>query len=78
MGIKRSRKKPRPPQAISPETWKAVEAAICIGGLGLQRMWPQVQCLASRDHNEGKTPWMGRAFQNRRAHESVTSPLQGV
>ena len=34
MGIKRSRKKPRPPQAISPETWKAVEAAICIGGLG--------------------------------------------
>ena len=22
------------PQAISPETWKAVEAAICIGGLG--------------------------------------------
>ena len=34
MGIKRSRKKPRPPQAISPETWKGVEAAICIGGLG--------------------------------------------
>ena len=34
MGIKRSRKRPRPPQAISPETWKAVEAAICIGGLG--------------------------------------------
>ena len=27
-------KKPRPPQQISPETWKAVEAAICIGGLG--------------------------------------------
>ena len=22
------------PQAISPETWKAIEAAICIGGLG--------------------------------------------
>ena len=34
MGIKRSRKRPRPPQAISPEKWKAVEAAICIGGLG--------------------------------------------
>ena len=31
---KKARKKPRPPQAISQETWKAVEAAICIGGLG--------------------------------------------
>jgi hypothetical protein len=27
-------KKARPPQQISPETWKAVEAAVCIGGLG--------------------------------------------
>jgi hypothetical protein len=30
----KTRKKPRKPQQISPETWKAVEAAICIGGLG--------------------------------------------
>ena len=28
------RKKPRPPQQISPETWRAVEGAICVGGLG--------------------------------------------
>ena len=34
VGAKKPRKKPRPPQVISPETWKAVEAAICIGGLG--------------------------------------------
>jgi hypothetical protein len=34
VGSKKARKKPRPPQAISPEIWKAVEAAICIGGLG--------------------------------------------
>ena len=27
-------KKARPPQQISPETWKAVEAAVCIAGLG--------------------------------------------
>ena len=27
-------KKARPPQQISPETWKTVEAAVCIGGLG--------------------------------------------
>ena len=27
-------KKARPPQQISPQTWKAVEAAVCIGGLG--------------------------------------------
>ena len=31
---KKPRKKARPPQAISPETWKAVEMAICAGGLG--------------------------------------------
>ena len=30
----KAEKKPRPPQVISPETWKAVEAAICIGRLG--------------------------------------------
>ena len=27
-------KKARPPQQITPQTWKAVEAAVCIGGLG--------------------------------------------
>ena len=27
-------KEARPPQQISPQTWKALEAAICIGGLG--------------------------------------------
>src|SRR5262245_1252931 len=27
-------KRPHPPQVISPETWKAVEAAVCVGGLG--------------------------------------------
>ena len=27
-------KKARPPQQIGPQTWKAVEAAVCIGGLG--------------------------------------------
>ena len=30
----------------------------------LQRMWPQVQCLAPRDHHERQTKWMGRAFAN--------------
>jgi hypothetical protein len=31
---RKTRKKARPPQQISPEIWKAVEAAVCIGGLG--------------------------------------------
>jgi hypothetical protein len=31
---KKVMKEARPPQQISPQTWMAVEAAICIGGLG--------------------------------------------
>jgi hypothetical protein len=34
VSVRKPRKKPRPPQVISPETWKAIEAAVCIGGLG--------------------------------------------
>jgi hypothetical protein len=32
--VRKARKRARPPQQISPQTWKAIEAAICIGALG--------------------------------------------
>jgi hypothetical protein len=43
MGSRKPRKKARPPQAISPETWKAVEMAICIGNLGFSECGNQFQ-----------------------------------
>jgi hypothetical protein len=40
------------PQAISPETWKAVEAAICIGALGYTECGRKVRHRTSRNHDE--------------------------
>ena len=34
LASQKARKKPKEPQVIDSETWQAVEAAICVGGLG--------------------------------------------
>ena len=47
-------KKPKKPQAIDSETWKTVEAAMCIGGLGWTEAGTQIRRRISRDMMRAK------------------------